>query len=94
MEVKLKEVRTVLEGELTSVQGVLSLDFSQKGSELPEYIGISVAFKEEGKFLSGGYYPVGDSINLNFNACDENAGNVINEIYAQCKSVCEVKVKK
>ncbi|MDM1514547.1 hypothetical protein HX055_17665, partial [Myroides odoratimimus] len=46
MEVKLKEVRTVLEGELTSVQGVLSLDFSQKGTELPEYIGISVAFKE------------------------------------------------
>ncbi|KZE82900.1 hypothetical protein AV926_04950 [Myroides marinus] len=95
MKVKMQEVRTVLEGTLTS-GGSLTLEYAQQDNKNPEHISIN-AQKDE-TFISGGMYVPNESFNLSINGYTADVGGMVDEIYKQCKAVLvvepEVKVGK
>lgn len=81
----MKEVRTVMEGEVTG--GVVSLDFSKVGDRLIEQIGINAVVGESQ--LYGNYYVPNNSININVNGYNESSAIVIDEIYKHCVSIVD-----
>lgn len=87
MKVKTKEVRTVVEGEVTG--GVVTLDYSQVSSAAPESIGINAVCGESN--LYGSYYAPNRSFNINVNGYTDSTSKVIDEIFKMCVDVAEGK---
>lgn len=87
MKVKTKEVRTVVEGEVTG--GLVILDYSQVSNAAPENIGINAVCGESN--LYGSFHAPNKSFNISVNGYDNATSTVIDEIFKMCVDVAEGK---